>query len=352
MSWFKSSSKAPPPLDWRTFTERYAQACEAQSGQAVHINWADDIQRTLVCFRLRDGAEVAISPQQAFLLYRHEGVGLESVLADVADTLERIYVARVPTLDRIYPVIRNRATLRMGDEAVAQENADAESNSADHTAAENASENDSESASENATESAASSENPQTAHTAQTASNPPEGSAPAPASAPRPIDDIAVTLAGDLALTFVFDQPEAMTTLTRNHCIALGISDERALYDLALDNFSAYAGREDRTQLHSYEDVPRLYYFSLDEVYESSLLLFLRDILDAFQPELVGEPVVAVPARNVLLLCGSRDGPALAAMQQRVRQACESFSFLISTQLYRVLEDGSIVPFDPKAALE
>ncbi|RRD43215.1 hypothetical protein EII18_03480 [Comamonadaceae bacterium OH3737_COT-264] len=294
MSWFKkmiqpaAASAEPTLLDWRTFTERCAQACQAKLARAVHVRWADDCQRTLVCFALEDGTQVGISPQGAFAQYQQAPERLEVLLAAIPAQVERLDYHRTPSTERIFPVIRNLHALW------------------------------------------------------------PDGQSPQGQDGP-----IVFPLAGDLALTFVLDQPDALALLHRSQCAQWdqwGLADEDAVCQLALENFSAYASADDRTRLHPYEDAPGLFYFELDQVYESSLILFLRDILDAYQPALQGPPVLAVPARHVLLLCGAQDAHALAAMQQRVRTVCAHFPYPISAQLYSLDSNGAIVLFHPPEA--
>ncbi|MFX6857792.1 hypothetical protein ABTH71_20850, partial [Acinetobacter baumannii] len=64
--------------------------------------------------------------------------------------------------------------------------------------------------------------------------------------------------------------------------------------------------------------------------------MLLTDLL--YRLPLRGDPVVAVPSRNHLLVCGAKDASALERMASLVSQALETETRPSSPNLYRLEE--------------
>ena len=113
-------------------------------------------------------------------------------------------------------------------------------------------------------------------------------------------------LAGELVVTLGLDTPTATSVVTAIELESWGTSFEAA-YTVALANLRA------RTQGSMHEVRPGLYVSRWGDGYDASRLL-LPELLK--QLTLRGEPVVSVPSRNLLVVAGSDDPPALAALAQ------------------------------------
>jgi uncharacterized protein YtpQ (UPF0354 family) len=94
----------------------------------------------------------------------------------------------------------------------------------------------------------------------------------------------------------------------------------------------------------------RFYSISADGTYESSLIL-LQDLWLEPGLELVGDPVVALPTRDVLLLTGSEDAVGLKNLREAVQTITQNGSYCITTQLF-VLRGGRIIHFAPAATTD
>jgi len=83
----------------------------------------------------------------------------------------------------------------------------------------------------------------------------------------------------------------------------------------------------------------------LDSDYDASLILLLNEILPS-DPVLPANPVLAIPARNVLILCNPSDERAIATLKVAAAQIAEEAPYTISTLLYQY-HNGEISLFQP-----
>lgn len=86
-----------------------------------------------------------------------------------------------------------------------------------------------------------------------------------------------------------------------------------------------------------------IYMLSAGGDYDASLLLF-DDLWQTDQLSVKGELVVAVPARNVLVVTGSQDAAGLEAARRIVAQAMDQESYTLTDKLF-VYRDGRFVVF-------
>lgn len=151
--------------------------------------------------------------------------------------------------------------------------------------------------------------------------------------------EVRMPLAGDLLLTFVADSEHSMRYLTPEDISALGVADESALFELARQNFAAYA----EPRIVAEEQAPGLFRIRLDNVYDASLMLLIDALRQQLPEGALGERVVfAVPARNGFLLCNQGDAAAIAAMRAMVDEAQQTVPHTISARLYLQDERGGI----------
>jgi hypothetical protein len=154
--------------------------------------------------------------------------------------------------------------------------------------------------------------------------------------------DVAHPLAPGIAITYVSaampEQPLGWSDL-----IALRL-DERVLHRRALDNLDAMLGE---VSLHG--SLPA-FMVSFQGI-ESSLLL-----ADAFwadlSPSLPGSPVVAVPARDVLLITGSESPAGLAKAARCVERVFFAGSHHLLVQDLLERRDGRWQAFDPNGPVD
>lgn len=270
-------------LDWRAFAEHFSAACR-QHVPGAELEWGEDVRATVVRLKLNNGTEAAIALGDHYAHYRNAPnpqQTLEQLTAAIPATIARMQSEPPMLAEQLYPILRNL---------------DAARNSA------------------------------------------------TPVGAPAPGDElIYIPLVGDIAIGFAFDLPDSMRHLSVSTCLALGIEDNDTLLRVARRNFSNYAG--DRTVLKTHTEAEHLYHFELDGVYESSLLLFMTDILPVYEVEMQGDPVFSVPTRSTLMLCGSGDSAALEILRNKTESIHAQYPNPVSRQLYRLNADGVLEVF-------
>ena len=149
-------------------------------------------------------------------------------------------------------------------------------------------------------------------------------------------------IAGDLVLLYMLDTGEAMRSLSREDAVAAGLADDAALHYTALANLRQYM--QDKIQIEHVEE-SSLTQILLDSDYDASLILLLNEILP-IDPVLPANPVLAIPARNVLILCNPSDERAIATLKVTAAQIAEEAPYTISTLLYQY-HNGEISLFQP-----
>ena len=111
-------------------------------------------------------------------------------------------------------------------------------------------------------------------------------------------------LAGELVVTLGLDTPTATSVVAATELESWDVSFDAA-YEIALENLRA------RTHGSMEEARPGLYVSRWDDGYDASRLL-LPELFGSLK--LRGDPVVSVPSRNLLVVAGSEDPEALAAL--------------------------------------
>ena len=273
-------------MDWRAFTQYFAEQCQQQSGAQTEIEWGGDLEATTVHVTLANGTQAACYLGNYYRQYQQKPEMLDNIMRQATDALAQMGADTADKADEatqrqhIFPVIKNTEWLATS-QAQFQNLPDAA------------------------------------------------------------IDEIFIIepLTGDLLLTYVVDDDHAMRFLAPAEAEALGLSDQTALLAQASDNLQRYAA--DKVAAHRLSAQHHLYQLTLDNTYDASLLLFVGHLIKAFSLPLPGHPVIAVAARNQLLLCGSDDTDAVAEMKRLVAEIETSSGYLISNQLYQ-LEAGTL----------
>lgn len=138
-------------------------------------------------------------------------------------------------------------------------------------------------------------------------------------------------LAGDLLLVYVEDTADAMNYLREDALAQLGLDFEQ-LHAKALHNLQGML-----PQLELAGGGGR-YAARLDRNYDASMVLLLEQWLPRI--ELAGEPVLAIPARDELLVCGSDDGEAIASLREMASEIVSRSAYSLSTQLFTWRDGG------------
>lgn len=146
---------------------------------------------------------------------------------------------------------------------------------------------------------------------------------------------ITEPLTDELLVAFVEDKPDAMSYVAPGELEALELTRE-ALMPLALDNL--------RRQLPALtvEGQNGRYGVRADGNYDASFIFLAQEWRD--RVEIDGEPVIALPARDELLVCGSRDGDSVRALRDMAARIMAQSAYGLSAQLY-TWQDGKLVVF-------
>jgi uncharacterized protein YtpQ (UPF0354 family) len=134
-------------------------------------------------------------------------------------------------------------------------------------------------------------------------------------------------LVADLYIVYAVDLPTQIKTLKQEQLDALGISAE-SLREVAIENL--------RTMLPPLEKHGEGPWFLLTagNYYTASVLL-LDAVWEQMQEFVEGDIVVAVPARDTLLVTGSASAGGITALRTHARQIEEGGSYTISQTLLR-----------------
>lgn len=152
----------------------------------------------------------------------------------------------------------------------------------------------------------------------------------------KPMNLLYRELNADILVFYVFDQPSGVRMLTTPDLKTLKLEPED-LHQLALGNLRRYFERKPPS-VKRLEPSPgtRLYLFSVDDFYESSLLLLPEFWRQPQGMQLQGEPVVFVPARHLLLVAGAADPASVALGTRLAQRGYRELGYGISPRGYRL----------------
>jgi uncharacterized protein YtpQ (UPF0354 family) len=150
----------------------------------------------------------------------------------------------------------------------------------------------------------------------------------------RVIDELNDTL----VVVYAEDTPLNIRYFGPDDLAKAGVARD-ALRALAVDNLRRVLPK---VELHEGEDVNML---TAGGNYEASLLL-LDDIWDDGSLKVDGEIVVALPARDLLLITGSRNARGIARMRELAREIRAEGTYTLTEELF-VYRQGRFVRFAP-----
>lgn len=160
-----------------------------------------------------------------------------------------------------------------------------------------------------------------------------------PSADPRPVlslnaDDspVLTKFASGLLTAYVVDNGESFSYVQGRDLHEAGIREEE-LYHQAVQNLALIA--EDKVTIRQSGPIWALF---LDGNFEASLML-LGDLWTSGLREYARDPVVAVPARDILAFCELGSTTGILELQAVVNRVWPSGDHLLTKNLYR-LKDG------------
>lgn len=139
-------------------------------------------------------------------------------------------------------------------------------------------------------------------------------------------------LAGDLWIIYAVDMPDAIESLSKENAQKLGL-DVSALRPLAIENL-----RRILPPIEQHGDDP-MFMLTAGADYVASLIL-LDDLWIELKESIMGDIVVAVPGRDVLLYTSSKSSEGIARMRSTIDKVMQSGGYLVSHMMLRLTPDG------------
>lgn len=153
-----------------------------------------------------------------------------------------------------------------------------------------------------------------------------------------PDEILSQPLAGDIHLVYMLDTGNAFRDMDRGELAQLGIADEAALHDKAIANLRQLA--DGRCETETYEG--GIYRLTLDGFLDAALILILPQLIDPdVHPDGI---IVAVPARDALIYCDTRDPDAIRVLQEIAQDLYTAATYTISARLYRQ-QNSTLSPY-------
>jgi len=136
------------------------------------------------------------------------------------------------------------------------------------------------------------------------------------------------TLGGDLLVSYVLDEGNKFSYVQAKHLRAAGITADD-LHQTAVENLRKAA--QGRVTLREYGAIKGLFF---DGNFEASLIL-LDELWDVTLRDYHGgEPVIAVPARDILCFSKSSSAAGIAEMRAAIERVWPTGNHLISRELF------------------
>jgi uncharacterized protein YtpQ (UPF0354 family) len=143
-------------------------------------------------------------------------------------------------------------------------------------------------------------------------------------------------LTAELLTVYVEDKPDAMSYVSAADLSSLDLRQED-LRVLALENLRRMVPEI------TLQGGSGRYGVRLDGNYDASMVFLAEEWRS--QVEIDGDPVIAVPAREELLVCGSNDPQSIASLRNMAAQIMAQSPYGLSAQLY-TWRDGTLVVFE------
>ena len=141
----------------------------------------------------------------------------------------------------------------------------------------------------------------------------------------------------ELFVFYAEDRPQSVRFLTADAVRAANVSQEE-LRNLAVTNLKALLPRIELSE------IPPMLMLTAGGDYEASLLLF-DSIWSSGQIKVEGEIVVAIPARDVLIITGSKNKAGLKKLRETAKKVASEANYTLTDKLF-VYRDGKFVVFN------
>lgn len=141
-----------------------------------------------------------------------------------------------------------------------------------------------------------------------------------------------------LMVVYLVDEGDRFVYVLHRHLQALG-ADPRGLMEFGLVNLTNLARRKLQVVQQG-----SFYGLLLDGHFEASLML-VDELWDSALASMTPNgPVIAIPARDILIFCDARDATGIQQMREATARVLQANDHTLTDQLYRRV-DGAWVPF-------
>lgn len=159
-------------------------------------------------------------------------------------------------------------------------------------------------------------------------------------------DLVTIRHLGDIAVAFVIDEPDRYTYVHRGLLRKWRIA-ETDLLALALRNLKLYSQLTPPSRIGRGKRLSLVW--EACDGYDASRLLLTRQLCDA-AVHVQGNPIIAVPHRDYMVMFGDRDPAFVEEMADRIYEEYAYHRYPISGQLY-TLSHGMLMPYSDRSRL-
>lgn len=152
----------------------------------------------------------------------------------------------------------------------------------------------------------------------------------------------SVSYVGGLSIAFVVDEPDRYSYIHQKVMEGWAI-DELDLLRAAIENLREQSKVEPVVHRIGTGDRTTLVWESFDG-YDASRILLQQELTEA-AAVLAGNPVVAIPHRDYMILFGDADPEFVSEMAERIREDFEAHSYPITPRLF-ALVGGGLEPYE------
>lgn len=151
---------------------------------------------------------------------------------------------------------------------------------------------------------------------------------------------VALNFVDELSIAFVLDEEERYAYLNRRVLEGWGVS-ERELLATAMENLQSYSPNGEGALVYQMGSEARLMFaWETFDGYDATRILLSRQLVQ-MAGRVYGNPVIAIPHRDYLVLFGDSDPDFLAEMQDRVQHEFQENPYPVSDRLF-TLQNGYI----------
>jgi uncharacterized protein YtpQ (UPF0354 family) len=152
---------------------------------------------------------------------------------------------------------------------------------------------------------------------------------------------VALNFVDELSIAFVLDESDRYAYLHRRIMEGWGVT-ERELLAAAMENLQGYVGPAgDGALIYQVGNEARMMFtWETYDGYDATRILLSRQLVQ-MAAQVQGNPVIAIPNRDYLVLFGDADGDFLAEMQERVHHEFQESPYPISDRLF-TLQNGYV----------